>query len=137
MNKLLSVQEALVHIMVMTAAADSSMTDSELRTIGEVVQFMPVFRGFDETELVRISGECGERMSAENGLGDTLDLIAQSLPSKLYDTGYAVAVEVAAADLRLQQEELRMLQLFRDRFNLDKLTVAAIERGAQARYRTE
>ena len=46
------------------------------------------------------------------------------------------AVEVAAADLHVEQEELRFLQMLRDRLGLDTLTVAAIERGARARYRS-
>jgi hypothetical protein len=44
-------------------------------------------------------------------------------------------VEVAATDLNVNQEELRFLQMLRDRLGLDKLTIAAIERSAQARYR--
>lgn len=72
----------------------------------------------------------------ENGLEEVLDLIARSLPKKLYDTAYALAVEVAAADLNVGQEELRLLQLLRDRLDLDKLTIAAIERGARARHAT-
>ena len=59
-----------------------------------------------------------------------------ALPHNLYDTAYALAVEIAAADLHVEQEELRLLQLLRDRLGLDKLTCAAIERGAMARYRT-
>ena len=66
----------------------------------------------------------------------TLTMIADALPSKLYDTAYALAVEVAAADLEVAQEELRFLQLLRDKLALDKLVVAAIERGARARLRT-
>ena len=58
------------------------------------------------------------------------------MPHRLRDTAYAMAVEVAAADLHVEQEELRFLQMLRDRLNLDKLAVAAIERGARARHKT-
>jgi hypothetical protein len=64
-----------------------------------------------------------------------LDIIATSLPTKFYDTAYALAVEVAAADLHVGQEELRFLQLLRDRLDLDKLAVAAIEHSARVRHR--
>ena len=47
-----------------------------------------------------------------------------------------VTVEVAAADLHVEQEELRFLQMLRDRLDLDKLAIAAIERSARVRYRT-
>jgi hypothetical protein len=63
-------------------------------------------------------------------------VIANTLVPRLYETAYALAVEVAAADLHVEQEELRFLQLLRDRLDLDKLTVAAIEHGARVRYRT-
>ena len=35
----------------------------------------------------------------------------------------------------LEQEELRLLEMIRDRLTLDRLTTAAIEVGARARYR--
>ena len=43
---------------------------------------------------------------------------------------------MAAADLHVEPEELRLLAMLRDRLGLDKLTTAAIERGARARFRT-
>nr|WP_257099081.1 tellurite resistance TerB family protein [Pseudovibrio flavus] len=136
MSKQLPATEALIHVMVMVSASDSRMNDAELLAIGEIVKTLPVFRNFDKDRLVTVSQECAERMGADNGLSDTLDLIAASLPEKLHDTAYALGVEVAASDLSLKQEELRMLQMLRDRLKLDRLTIAAIERGVQARYRT-
>ncbi|WP_150524351.1 tellurite resistance TerB family protein [Roseibium sediminis] len=136
MKKDVSIQEALIYVMVIMSAADSSMTDSELASMGDIVKSLPVFKGYNEDDIISAAQRCGLVLQEPNGLDSVLTLIADTLPSKLYDTAYAVAVEVAAADLNLRQEELRLLQMLRDRFNLDKLTVAAIERGAQARYRT-
>ena len=70
------------------------------------------------------------------GLSGILGELGDIIPARLRDTAYALAVEVAAVDLHVEQEELRLLKLFRDHFMLDQLTVAAIERGALARYRT-
>ncbi|MGI9387708.1 MAG: tellurite resistance TerB family protein, partial [Methyloligellaceae bacterium] len=78
---------------------------------------------------------CGERLSADNGLDAVLELIARILPEKLYETAYALAVEIAAADLDVKQEELRFLQLLRDQLELDKLPVGAIEHSARVRHR--
>ncbi|MBD8877843.1 MULTISPECIES: tellurite resistance TerB family protein [Stappiaceae] len=135
MNDTISIQEALVYVMVIMSAADSSMTDSELSTMGEVAKTLPVFADYDPANVLPAAQRCGERLQAENGLAEVLDLIADTLPVHLFDTGYALAVEVAAADLGVSKEELRILQLLRDRFNLDKLTTAAIERGAIARFK--
>lgn len=131
----LSVPDALIHVMVTMAAADRDMTDAELKRIGAVVQNLPAFAGFDRERLVSVAEACSERLTQEDGLDDVLDLIAESLPARMHDTAYALAVEVAAADLQVEQEELRLLQIIRDRLDLDSLTVAAIERGARARFR--
>jgi len=134
MSDKISPHEALIYAMVTISAVDSSMTDSELKTIGDIVQTLPVFRGFDIDNLVTVSQACGSRLSEDGGLKTTLDLIRESLPEKLRETAYALAVEVAASDLTVEQEELRFLQMLRDALELDKLTIAAIERGARARY---
>jgi tellurite resistance protein len=47
-----------------------------------------------------------------------------------------VACDVAAADGEASQEELRVLELMRDRLNIDRLIAAGIERGARARFQT-
>lgn len=133
--KKISPQDALVYIMITTSAADTTMTDAELESIGNVVTRLPVFRGFDTVELPRLANECYALLAYEDGLEKILDLAHEALPEKLYDTAYALAVEVAAADLHVEQEELEFLQMLRDRWTLDELTVAAIERSARVRFR--
>ncbi|MBA8821531.1 tellurite resistance TerB family protein [Ochrobactrum sp. GPK 3] len=133
--KKISPQDALVYIMITTSAADTTVTDAELESIGNVVTRLPVFRGFDTAELPRLANECYALLADEDGLEKILDLAHDALPEKLYDTAYALAVEVAAADLHVEQEELEFLQMLRDRWTLDELTVAAIERSARVRFR--
>ncbi len=134
MSETINHHEALIYIMVTMSAVDRTMTDEELVRIGNIVRQLPVFTDFDPENLVKVAQECGEQLSKDNGLQNVLDLVANGLPHKLYETAYALAVEVAAADLEVKQEELRLLQLLRDRLNLDKLSIAAIERGARARH---
>jgi tellurite resistance protein len=134
--KPVSQQEALIYAMVTLSAADRSMTDRELAQIGDVVKTLPIFRDFDRNRLLEVAEACGTLLQEEDGLDTVLHVISTSLPPRLYETAYAVAVEVAAADLHVEQEELRFLQILRDALNLDPLTTAAIERGARARYRT-
>lgn len=128
-------QDALVYIMVTTSAADTRMTDAELASIGNVVTHLPVFRGFDHGRLAQLASNCYKMLEDEDGLEQILDLAHQAMPERLYDTAYALAVEVAAADLHVEQEELQFLQMLRDQWNLDELTVAAIERSARVRFR--
>lgn len=133
---LLAKQDALVYVMVVMSAVDRSMSDDELERIGNLINTLPVFRGYGEDRLMDAARVCQELLQGEDGLDRIFDIVLESVPPRLYDTAYAVAVEVAAADLHVEQEELRFLQMLRDRLGLDKLTVAAIERGAQARFRT-
>jgi tellurite resistance protein len=129
-----SPHDALIHIMVTMSAADRTMTDSELAKIGNIIKTLPVFADYDSDDLVLAASRCTDILQADDGLQQVLKNATEVLPKKLYETAYALAVEVAAADLHLEQEELRLLQIFRDHFNLDKLTCAAIERGARARH---
>ncbi|MEM0908024.1 MAG: tellurite resistance TerB family protein [Pseudomonadota bacterium] len=135
MDKPISHHESLVFAMVTMSAVDQTMTDAELRRIGEIVETVPVFRDFDAERLVSLAETCGEILQEDDGLDTMLELIKACTPEHLYETAYALAVEVAAADLRIQQEELRFLAMLRDTLGLEKLVVAAIERGARARHR--
>ncbi|MEM6460575.1 MAG: tellurite resistance TerB family protein [Pseudomonadota bacterium] len=136
MSSPITIQDALIYVMVTMSAVDRSMTDAELAQIGNITRTLPIFQDFDEDRLVRVSKDCGAILSEPDGLDTVLLIIHDALPHGLYDTAYSMAVEVAAADLHVEQEELRLLQILRDRLGLDKLTCAAIERGAMARYRT-
>jgi tellurite resistance protein len=127
--------EALIYVMVTVSASDRKMTDNELKKIGDIVRQVPIFADFDTDRLVAVAEECGRGLQREDGLDTILNIISEGLPARLYETAYALAVEVAAADLHVEQEELRFLQILRDHLELDKLAVAAIERSARVRYR--
>jgi tellurite resistance protein len=135
MNRPITHHEALIYVMVTLSAVDRTMTDKELMKIGDIVRQVPVFADFAADRLVAVAEECSRRLQGKDGLEKVLDLVADTLPERLYETAYALAVEVAAADLHVEQEELRFLQILRDRFDLDKLAIAAIEHSARVRYR--
>ena len=130
----ISHHKALIYTMVMVSAADSEMTDAEINAIGEEVQGLPIFRDYDTDLLPQAAGECAEFLQADDGLDKLLTIVKQGLPKKLYETAYALACDVAVADGKLSQEELRLLQMLRNKLELDRLHAAAIERGARARH---
>ena len=127
---------ALIYVMVTMSAVDRTMTDAELARIGEIVSHLPIFRGFDQENLVKTAEGGGEILSSEGGLDHVLLLIRSNLPKKLRETAYAIALEVAAADLDVKDEETRLLEMLRDTLELDRLTAVAIERGIRARNLT-
>lgn len=131
----LTPHQALVHVMVTMSAADTSMTDNELMKIGNIIQSLPIFKGYNEDQLIDDAAECRKILQNENGLAMIIKNTRDILPVELHETAYALAVEVAAADLSVEQEELRLLQIFRQDLNIDKLICSAIERGARARHR--
>ncbi|MEM7302522.1 MAG: tellurite resistance TerB family protein [Pseudomonadota bacterium] len=128
-------QDALVYVMVTMSAVDRRMNDDELSKIGDIIKTLPVFAEFTGDALILASQSCTRILQEEDGLQQVLGIIG-SLPEHLHETAYALAVDVAAADLRVEKEEIRYLQMLRDNLGLDKLTIAAIERGAKARHQT-
>ncbi len=133
---MISHHAALVYTMVIVSAADRDMSDPELRAIGEIVGYLPVFRDYDVELLPKTAEACAEMLDLEDGLDKAFELIRAALPVRLRETAYALACDVAVADGDVNQEKLRILELIRHRLDVDRLAAAAIERGATARYRT-
>ena len=125
---------ALIYTMVMVSIADSDMTDAEIETISGMVNRLPVFQDYDHGQLQSALDQCVVLLQQNNGLETALDKIDRALPPQLRETAYAVACDVVAADGEATQEELRLLEMLRHRISVDRLTAAAIERGARARY---
>jgi len=125
---------ALIHVMVLTAAADGELTDDELRAIGEIVRLLPVFRNYDMDRLSGDASACADLLGEDDGLEAALTLVADVLPAELQETAYALACDIAAADEAVSQEESRMLEMIRHKLSVGRLPAAAIERGAKARH---
>lgn len=132
----ISAQQALIYVMMTMAAVDGRIGDIQLKRIGRLVQTLPVFEKFDPERLTHVAQECGEILQVEGGLDAVLGLIGKALPAHLCDTAYALGVEIAVADYQIAREEIRFLARLRDTLRLDKLTTAAIEKAAIARYQT-
>ncbi len=130
-------QTALIYAMVTASAVDGDMADAELGTIGRLVETLPAFEGFSSDDVVPTSQACAALLQGPGGLEDVLDIIVSALPETLRETAYALAVDIAAADLAVVPEEMRYLQLLRQRLGVDRLVATAIERAARARYRRQ
>lgn len=130
----LSSQDALVAVMIATSAADETMTPSEFHEITNIVQVLPVFENYDIDRISRVGALVSDLFREEDGLDALLGLIEEALPPHLRETAYALACDVAAADLRVANTELRMLEELRHQLGVDRLTSAAIERGSRARH---
>ncbi|HVC53292.1 MAG TPA: tellurite resistance TerB family protein [Stellaceae bacterium] len=125
---------ALIYTMVIVTGAEARMGEAEMAIIGDTIEHLPVFRGFDREALAAHLNDCAELLSGEDGLEKTLKAIKAALPERLRETAYAIACDLVASDGRATQDELQILELIRHRLDIGRLTAAAIERGARARF---
>ncbi|MBN2907860.1 MAG: tellurite resistance TerB family protein [Rhodobacteraceae bacterium] len=133
-NTPLTAQDALVAIMVAVSASDEHIRTSELVTIERMVNHLPVFADFDADRIGLVARTVLELFEEYEGLDALFGLIREALPEKLFETAYVMACDVAAADGKLGEEELRLLEEIRYELNIDRLAGAAIERAARARH---
>ena len=127
-------QDALVAVMIAESASDEDITNSELMSITRIVDHMPIFATYDSARIKTVSQIVFDLFEEEDGLSALFGLIREALPEELYETAYAMACDVAAADGRLRQGELEFMAEIRYELNIDRLHGAAIERGAKARH---
>ena len=132
----LTAQDALVAVMVAVSASDEDIRTAELVKINSAINMLPVFADFDADRLPVVSQVVFDLFEQEDGLDALFGLVREALPERLFETAYALACDVAAADGTLEEAELRLLEEIRYELNIDRLHAAAIERGARARHVT-
>jgi tellurite resistance protein len=130
----MSPQDALVAVMVAVSASDEQLRTAELVAIQRTVNHMPVFGDYDADRIRTISQTVFDLFEEEDGLDALFGLIRAALPERLHETAYALACDVVAADGRLRDMELRMLEEVREELAIDRLHAAAIEWGARVRH---
>ena len=132
----MTAQDSLVALMIAVSATDENIRTAELVQISNIVNNLPIFAAYDPDQLPRISQTVFDLLEQEDGLDALFGLIRDALPEGLFETAYAMACDVAAADGKISAQEGRMLEEIREELDIDRLHAAAIERGARARYMT-
>ena len=130
----LTPQDCLVALMVAVSASDLDMRTVELVKIESAVNLLPVFADYDQDRIKTVSRTVFDLFDREDGLDLLFALVRERLPERLWETAYALACDVAAADGKIAQPELRFLEEMRYELSIDRLHAAAIERGARARH---
>lgn len=130
----LSPQDCLVALMIAISASDEDIRTAELVKIQSAVNNLPVFAAYDIDRMNVMAQVVFDLFEQEDGLDALFGLIRDNLPERLYETAYALACDVGAADGLLREPELRLLEEIRYELEIDRLHAAAIERGARARH---
>jgi len=129
-----SAQDCLVALMIGTSMSDETVRTAELVQITTILGNLPVFAAYDPERVAGVGRMVTHLLEDEDGLDRLFALVRDGLPRRLWETAYALACDVAAADSRVTEPEGRMLEEIREELEIDRLHAAAIERGARARY---
>lgn len=129
-------QDALVAMMVTVSVSDETIRTAELVAIERQVNHLPIFAGYDADNMREVAQTVYSLMQEDDGLDTLFAMVREALPERLWETAYALACDVSAADGTIRQAELRLLEEMRHELNIDRLHAAAIERGARARHLT-
>lgn len=130
----ISHHSALIYVMVVVAASDGAMNDSELSAIGALVRTLPVFRDFHHDRLLPVAQECAAILQEKDGFDAVLGLVKEALPDHLRETAYYLALELVLTDSEVALEEIRIMEVLRRALGLERLEAAALERGVRARF---
>jgi tellurite resistance protein len=120
--------------MVMISAADHQISDDEIDDIQDRIIRLPAFEGFDFSRLPTVVDDCATVLNEPEGLERALGLLKANLPKRLHETAYVLALDILVADGEESEEELNLIEMMRECFDLDELVAAALERGLRARY---
>lgn len=129
-------EDTLIALMIAISASDETIRTSELVSIERMVNHLPVFRDYNMERIKDVSNTLFDILAEEDGLDLLWEAVRRALPERLFDTAYAMACDVVAADGAAREGELRLLEDMRYELNIDRLLAAAIEAGARARHRS-
>lgn len=130
----MTLQEGLILTMVLAAATDRNLSRAEQKRLRELVAHLPVFEKFDQRELVRVCEDSAKLLASEGGIDRAARVIKKAVPRRHGLTAYTLACDILAADNRVGEVEIGLLDLLAELFGLDSLTCAAIETASRARY---
>ena len=116
--------------MVAVSVSDANIRTSELVAIERMVNHMPVFADYDVDRIRAVSQTVMSLFEDEDGIDALFGLVRDALPERLFETAYALACDVAAADGLLSDNEAEMLREIRHQLDVSRLHAAAIELSA-------
>ena len=115
------------------SAVDRAMTDAELARIGEIVSHLPMFHDYDQDKLVKTAEACGEVLSSDGGLEQVLLPRGRCAAEAAARNRLCGGARGGRGRSRGQARGDPLSRNASEKLLLDRLIVAAIERGIRAR----
>jgi len=129
-----ALQDGLIWTMVLASAADRDFSATEIDTLRDLVEHLPVFRGFKVDRLPKVTESCASTLLGDGGVDKVAAFIRKTVPRRFGETAYALACDLIASEGQVRDTEIGVLDLLAELFDLDSLTCAALETAARARY---
>jgi uncharacterized membrane protein YebE (DUF533 family) len=129
---MLSPQAALVYAMVVAAGSDGEIAQEGIDLIGDLVDYLPIFRGIDRRQVTELAIACSEQLSEPGGTDQVYAQIRKALSGPLRGAAYALSCDVIRVDCRLQRDR-QALERIRQQLEVDPATARTIERAAGVR----
>ena len=123
--KRLSLQEALVSLLIASARADGSVSAHEANSIEHVVAGMKLFRGHSQEGRQKVFATAAERIT-EQGISSVVQAAAGIVPKDLGVTTFAIAVDLMLSDGGLNPKEEAFVDELRTLLNVERETAGRI-----------
>jgi len=114
--------EAFAAIVVLIIAADGRLAPDELSLLDTTLSRMHLFRGYPPDFLHQTFAKLCDLLLAV-GATALLEAALAALPRDLYDTTYAIALDLALADDAIDSEEQQILDRLQAATGLPQTTV--------------
>jgi len=102
-------QEAFLGIALATSAADGTIDESEAKGMFAYLLQMRMFDGYTDRQMSEIFQKLLTVLENE-GVGGLVAIAKSSLPSELWETAFACAVDIALADGVIEDSEKDLLE---------------------------
>lgn len=105
----LSIPESVAGICLVAVCADGDLSTEEIDVLLSSLTRLKMFRSYSSDVMVRMLNRLISVIKRQ-GLNALLEMVLQSLPQDLYETSFAIAVDLVLADGEVTEEEEQLLE---------------------------
>lgn len=122
----LTAQESYLGILVSVVASDGEITDQEFDDINSASRKAKILHGLTGKQFTKAADKVFEILQKQ-GYEALLDLCAASLPADKREGVYTIAVDLAFSDGSIDDNEVYVVQMLRDKLGVESVVATNIE----------